>query len=646
MTPEMMQQMMAAIHKQNENMTTMMRQQVDAFSHIASTMPRGGLTDTRGFGRPIGFNGEESKYREWKVKLYAFVLANNQQGEEWMEWASQQGTPITAITIKDKYDSNHAQVEHFARGLWATIVSCTSGSAFDLCHSAGQHNGLEALRLITRRFEPRTPATKRALLKAVINNPACKKVDEIERNMLHVEELMRKYAHMAGAELPEDLKVTVIIDLCPKDLKEHLELITREMPYKEVRDEIASYVERKRDLFGLQVKDMEIDSAERKEHWSWWGGDGYDDPRNHEHLCQYEYEDQYLDMDYIQIKGGKKGSKGSAWKGGPKGQSKGKGHFEKGRGGDKGKGKGGGFQGHCHWCGEWGHSQSRCRWKDEYMRNIRQGKGPEVMGESRTFTNNMETAVSEEKTAIENLEARRPVADWNPLCSLEENRYAVLAEDQLDVNDTPGEDFHELSDCISEMTGVVNNDSHQKPNGVKRHDGDWTLVRRRKTMAKCPNHAALNGAAIAELNVLSATGHDSDDGHMWITIDSGASENVISPTLAPQFPTRPSQGSQMGLKYVAANGSLMPNRGEKEVRVLTEEGTRCMLKMQVTDVHKPLMSVARICDAGHQVTFTKDGGHIMNNKTGQVTGFSRVDNVYRLKVGLAPPAEVFSRQGC
>ena len=37
------------------------------------------------------------------------------------------------------------------------------------------------------------------------------------------------------------------------------------------------------------------------------------------------------------------------------------------------------------------------------------------------------------------------------------------------------------------------------------------------------------------------------------------------------------------------------------------EGHKCALKMQVTDVRKPLMSVSKICDAGHKVTFTKDG---------------------------------------
>ena len=106
--------------------------------------------------------------------------------------------------------------------------------------------------------------------------------------------------------------------------------------------------------------------------------------------------------------------------------------------------------------------------------------------------------------------------------------------------------------------------------------------------------------------------------------------------MAPQFKVKPSTGSRNGVQYVAANGNMMPNRGEKDVKATTEEGHRCVLKMQVTHVQKPLMSVARICDAGHKVTFTK--------ATGQRTKFQRVDNVYRLKVGVAEEKSVFRRQ--
>ena len=76
-----------------------------------------------------------------------------------------------------------------------------------------------------------------------------------------------------------------------------------------------------------------------------------------------------------------------------------------------------------------------------------------------------------------------------------------------------------------------------------------------------------------------------------LMIDSGASENVIGPHAVPSCPTRPSAGSRAGVTYVTADGTLMPNRGEQRVRVKTRESHLCELKMQVSDVRKPLMCV-------------------------------------------------------
>ena len=71
---------------------------------------------------------------------------------------------------------------------------------------------------------------------------------------------------------------------------------------------------------------------------------------------------------------------------------------------------------------------------------------------------------------------------------------------------------------------------------------------------------------------------------LWSTVDSGAADNVIAHEFAPQFETKPSRGSAEGATYITANGSVMPNRGEKEVRVVTDEGHSRMIRMQVTDV--------------------------------------------------------------
>ena len=58
------------------------------------------------------------------------------------------------------------------------------------------------------------------------------------------------------------------------------------------------------------------------------------------------------------------------------------------------------------------------------------------------------------------------------------------------------------------------------------------------------------------------------------------------------------------------------------------------MNMQITDVNRALMSVAKICDAGHTVVFKPDGGVIKNNQTGEETKFWRESNVYRMTVKL------------
>ena len=97
------------------------------------------------------------------------------------------------------------------------------------------------------------------------------------------------------------------------------------------------------------------------------------------------------------------------------------------------------------------------------------------------------------------------------------------------------------------------------------------------------------------------------------------------------------------MRHVTPIVGTMSNRGEKHIDVLTTEGHKCVLNMQVTGVKKTLMSVAHICDAGHEVGFLSGGGNIKYTESGQITKFNPVCNVYRLEVSVAPPG--FSGQG-
>ena len=129
---------------------------------------------------------------------------------------------------------------------------------------------------------------------------------------------------------------------------------------------------------------------------------------------------------------------------------------------------------------------------------------------------------------------------------------------------------------------------------------------------------------------------------LTITIDSGAAESVVNERTVPQVPTVPSMGSTAGVQYVNANGSRMPNRGEKRVPVLMGDGTPLGLKLQVTDVHRTLLSVGKVCDTGHRVVFEEWGGYIENIATGQQFKFDRRDGVYRMDVELDEESAVFN----
>ena len=119
-----------------------------------------------------------------------------------------------------------------------------------------------------------------------------------------------------------------------------------------------------------------------------------------------------------------------------------------------------------------------------------------------------------------------------------------------------------------------------------------------------------------------------------LTVDSGAAETVTSETEIPEFPTVNPSGPERDTTYILPDGSHVGNQGEKHVEVTTKAGSRCTVRMQVTGVRKSLMSVSKVCDAGHRVIFDKHGGYIEHETTGQRTSFERKGGVYSLRLNL------------
>ena len=111
------------------------------------------------------------------------------------------------------------------------------------------------------------------------------------------------------------------------------------------------------------------------------------------------------------------------------------------------------------------------------------------------------------------------------------------------------------------------------------------------------------------------------------------------------------EAKKAGVRYVAANGARMENYGEKKVRFKKEglAGVNSML-FQVTDVGKPLASVAKILDKGNTVIFSRGqgGSYVVNDKIGRRIPLVEEKGTFVMEVEYLEPGakeEGFAGQG-
>ena len=86
------------------------------------------------------------------------------------------------------------------------------------------------------------------------------------------------------------------------------------------------------------------------------------------------------------------------------------------------------------------------------------------------------------------------------------------------------------------------------------------------------------------------------------------------------------------MKYEVADGTLMPNRGEKKVLLESDEGVAKNLTVQVTDVNKALLSVSKIVRNGHRVVFEQGSSYIEDLSTGERMAMRERGGMYMLKL--------------
>ena len=158
---------------------------------------------------------------------------------------------------------------------------------------------------------------------------------------------------------------------------------------------------------------------------------------------------------------------------------------------------------------------------------------------------------------------------------------------------------------------------------------------------------SVNRATTEGLQLMSTAPSNGNDG--WemieITVDSGACDTVLPSKMLPSVPMDSTEASQNCEEYEVANGHSIVNEGEKRCIMMTA-GSKVPkgIIFQVTDVHKPLMSVGAMADAGYECLMAKQGGFMRDIDTGELIPLKRRGNLYVLQAWIKSADSPFGGQ--
>ena len=602
------------------------------------------ITEKKGFSSLPKYSGKSEEYEDWKFQVGSLLATEPGYHDLFVELDKLMKPPtledmktiFTAINTKcmadlDARDMNSQIYQMLSLNVRDKALA-TVKNLFNVEHV----NGFLAWWKLGYEQTAMTAQRMQAITNRVLSAKRCKKYADVSSALEDWEYALSVYESVEKCKLSEQARIFAIKRLVPEELETDVNRATNLDSFEKVKAYIVEQVLVRRDAknvntgpVGMEVDMMTKLIASLEANPDENGTTEKEAEKKDESLecsdCGEGEAEGLMNKLFSMIK-----NKG------------------------KGKGEEKGFRGNCNKCGRFGHMARDCwtgqgkgkgnskgynSWNDK-SNNKGKGKGTYGLWESLTGAVATGNGKSEKKTAWTMSLSRIPVTPPGLNLKLEnKNMWETLTRQDIQEEENPDE--HPVEENL-DFPCLDKNHNPRKKNAMPRFK-NYSKNSVRKSLnifQKIPVEKTLNPMV-----------GTMDDGWMKVVgvMDSGASESVAPPGMAPHYPVTPSPGSLAGQQYQAANaaGDPIDNLGEKVLDIVMEDGRESTIKYQVADVHRPLNSISEICDAGGEngqlVVFGRGGGAILNLETGVQTPFNREDGVYTMGVWVKPKG--FTRQG-
>ena len=122
-----------------------------------------------------------------------------------------------------------------------------------------------------------------------------------------------------------------------------------------------------------------------------------------------------------------------------------------------------------------------------------------------------------------------------------------------------------------------------------------------------------------------------------VTLDSGAYNTVGPRRVGSHFPIKPTEASQTGKHFSAANGTVIKNYGQRVIKGKSEEGAVVTMPIQVAEVGKVLGSAREFLDTGNRIVLDRDASgkpcsYMEHKATGHRTVVNEVRGTFQFNI--------------
>ena len=155
--------------------------------------------------------------------------------------------------------------------MYNRLISCTTGTAFQIVESVPHFNGIEAWRLLNFQYDPKTDARLTALVLSIIGHNI--KGKDIQAGLLLWEAQLLSLERDHQEQFSPKIKRALLMNVLPTSVQTRImEHLDRLKTYKEVREKIVTLCHNVDDA---DIGNVDANDAPQDQWEGWWQDDNF-----------------------------------------------------------------------------------------------------------------------------------------------------------------------------------------------------------------------------------------------------------------------------------------------------------------------------------------------------------------------------------